>query len=525
MMLTEALAQAREALARGDLPACATLAGQAVKAAPDNAEAQFLVGMTLAGAGKIRLALEATASATSLAPQDAEYAAQHARLLSLARQEAAARVAADRAAALSDNADALTLDTIGCVYSRLSDHRQALPLFRRAVALEPKCISYRFNLATSLGFFGAVDEAAEHYEAILALDPGFGRAWLGLVGLKKQTRQANPIRRIEQALTGTTDPLEALRIHYAAAKACEDLGEYDRGFDHLATANSAHKQRQGFALAQDKATFAAMRDAFSDPACFAGTSDIAERPIFITGMPRTGTTLVDTILAAHPDVRSAGELQSMPLAIKHGAATASRHVLDVETIRAAAALSPQRIGQDYLSRARQHAGAQGDRFIDKFPLNFIYIGYIARALPHASIVCLRRHPMDTVWSNYKHLFATGSVYYGWSYDLLDTAGYYLLFDEMMAFWREMFPGRIHELSYEGLIADQEGGTRRLLDHCGLAWDEACLRFHETDEAVATPSAQQVRNPLHAGSVGKWRRYERQLEPARALFATRGILLD
>lgn len=528
MTVDALIAEARAALDRGDLARAAQTAGAAARAAPDNAEARFLIAMTLAEAGRVSVAIGALADALSLAPEKAAYHAHMARLLTLARREREARAAADRATALSareGNGDALTLDTIGCVYARLSDHEAALPLFERAVALEPEPVSYRFNLASSLGFFGRTAEAERHYEAILTRAPGFGRAHLGIAGLRRQTPETQHRPRLERALAATADPVEKLRIHYALAKECEDLGEYAQSFAHLSAANADHKRRQGFDLAADRANVDRLTERFSDPAYFRGESHVTDRPIFVVGMPRTGTTLVDSILSAHPEVDSAGELQAMPLTLKTLTKTPSRLVLDPDTISAAGMLSPDAVGRAYLERARQHAGAQGARFTDKLPLNFLYIGHIARALPHAAIVCLRRNPMDTVWSNYKNLFATGSSYYSWSYDLMDTAGYYALFDRTIAFWRTLFPGRVLELGYEALVADQEGETRRLLDHCGLPWNERCLRFHETAAAVATPSAQQVRSPINAGSVGKWRHYAEQLEPVRAWFASQGIATD
>ena len=161
-------------------------------------------------------------------------------------------------------------------------------------------------------------------------------------------------------------------------------------------------------------------------------------------------------------------------------------------------------------------------FVDKLPANFMYVGHIARALPNARIVCLRRQPMDTIWSNYKNLFASQSAYYAYSYDLMDTARYYARFDRLMAMWETLWPGRVLQLSYEALVADQERQTRRLLEHCGLTWDEACLSFHTNSAAVATPSAAQVRRPLNADAVGKWRSHEEALEPVRAWLEDQGI---
>ena len=519
------LAAARRALEGGDLNRCIQIAAAATQARPDHAEGHFLLAMAMAEGGRVAAALQTIDRAVTLAPADAEYRAQLARLNTLARREADARAAADAAAALAGSADARTLDTIGCVYARLGDHGAAVPLFERAVGMAPDDIGFRFNLASSYGFFGRIDDAELHYEAILARRPGHGRAHLGIAGLRRQTRDHNHVPRLEAALGNTPDPVERLRIHYAAAKEYEDLGEHQAVFRHLATGNAAHKARLGFDIETDAGIVDAIRTSFADPDYLAGTSTITDAPVFIVGLPRTGTTLVDRILAAHPGIGSAGELQAMPLALKRLAQTPSRLVLDRETVLAAHDLDPAELGAAYMARARQHAGARAPRFIDKLPLNFLYIGHIARALPEARIVCLRRHPMDSVWSNFKNLFATTSSYYAWSYDLMDTARYYALFDGLIAFWQARFPGRVLELGYEALVADQEGETRRLLEHAGLPWDDKCLRFHETDEAVATPSAQQVRRPLNAGSIGRWRHYARELAPVADFFAARGIVAD
>lgn len=522
--LTVSLRSARRALETGDLNRCAQIASSVTQRAPEAAEAHFLFAMALAEGGRIAAALQSAEQALARDADNAEYLAQHARLLTLARREADARRAADAAAAQESN-DPMVLDTIGCVYARLSDHEAALPLFESAVAAAPDSASYRFNLASTYGFFGRIDDAEREYEALLRIDPSNGKAHLGIAGLRRQSAANNHIERLERAVETTSDPTDQLRIRYAAAKEYEDLAEHEAVFRHLSVGNAEHKRRLGFTIDSDSRNVHAIRTCFAKPDYFAGESDVADAPIFVVGMPRTGTTLVDRILSSHPQVQSAGELQAMPLAIKRLAQSPSRLVLDPETVLRAGAVDPGVAGRAYLVRARQHAGAQQRIFVDKFPLNFLYIGYIARALPNARIVCLRRHPMDSVWSNFKNLFATTSSYYGWSYDLMDAARYYALFDGLMAFWRELFPGRVLELGYEALIADQETETRKLVAHCGLDWDAACLRFEENSAAVATPSAQQVRRPLNADSVQKWRVYERHFDDVKRFFADRNIRID
>jgi tetratricopeptide (TPR) repeat protein len=510
-----------------------------------SAEAHFLWAMGEANAGRIVQALQAVGKAVSLADR-AEYLGQYARLLVLVRRDDEALQAADRAVALKPT-DALTLDTIGCVYSRLGAHDRAAPLFAAAVAQQPDHVQMRYNLASSLGFLGRFEDATVNYEALIALDPAYTRAHFALAALKKQSCASNHIQRLEALLPKVRNGVEHLHVRYALAKECEDLADHDASFGHLEAANRPRKAQLGYSIDSDRKLFARLMDQFARDDYFqgegqggAGSQDVsaghgfsagrgardsgagdAGGPIFVFGMPRTGTTLVDRIVSSHPLVESAGELQVMPIVIKRLTATASRVALDPETVDAAARLTPVRVGADYLEGAAPHRKSSR-RFIDKLPLNFLYAGYIARALPGAKLICLRRDPLDTVWSNYRHLFATGYSYYNYSFDLMDTARYYVLFDRLMRFWEQRFPGRILQVQYESLVDDQEAQTRRLLEHCALPWNEACLSFHENASAVATPSATQVRQPLYRTALGRWRLYERYLQHVRQYFESEGI---
>lgn len=511
---------AREALARGDWPAVRRLASGFVSAPSTAAEAQFLLGLADAQDGRVSAGLARMEAAVAQHPT-AEYHAQQARLLILLRRDADAHAAACAAEALGPT-DALTLDTIGNIYTRLGDHDAARRCFEPAVALAGDNIEFRYNLAMALGFVGRVVEAAAQHEIILAQAPTNGRAHYALSGLAKASREHNHIDRLTAVLAQRLSADDALRVRYALAKEHEDCGDAAAAFRQLDAANTVHRAQIGYDFAGDAAIFDAIEAGFARPGFFPGDSDIVEAPIFIVGIPRTGTTLVDRILSSHANVHSAGELQAMPLAVKQLAGTRSRRVTDPETIAASGALSPAAVGAAYLAHARQHRRSQAGRFIDKLPANFLYVGYIARALPAARIVCLRRHPIDTVWSNYKNLFASTSPYYAYSHDLLDTARYYARFDRLMAFWERLLPGRVLQLSYEALVADQEAESRRLFAHCGLAWTDAALAFHTNSAAVATPSAAQVRRPMYRDSVDRWRAHADAMAPVAAFFAGAGI---
>ena len=509
-------AAARQAIGTGN----ADRARQIAAGITDPAEVAFLLGLADAVQGRVSAGIARLEAAIAAAPR-AEYLAQQARLLILVRRDGDARASAEAALAAGPE-DALTYDTIGCIHARLGDHHAALRCFEPAVALDGESFDYRYNLALALGFLGRAADAAAQYEVLLRQAPRDGRAHYALSGLAKATPAANHIDRLEAVLASGPPADDTLRIRYALAKEYDDIGAAEPAFRHLSAANAAHKARIAYDFARDAAIFDAIETAFRTPNFFDGPSTVEDAPIFITGMPRTGTTLVDRILSSHPEIHSAGELQAMPLAVKQLGGTRSRLITDPETIAASGTLSPDAVGRAYMAHATQHRRRSDGRFIDKLPANFLYIGHIARALPKARIVCLRRNPMDTVWSNYKNLFATTSSYYAYSHDLLDTARYFARFDRLMAFWETLVPGRILQLGYEDLVADQEGESRRLFAHCGIDWTDSALAFHTNTAAVATPSAAQVRRPIYRDSVERWRAHETALAPVRRFFDEGGI---
>ncbi len=509
----------RAALARGDGQRAFEMADRWRRAVPGAAEAHFLSGLATEMRGRVRDGVVALEAAITIDARG-EYLAQLARLLVLLRRDADAAAALARAEARPP-ADALGRDTMGCVYARLGDHAASVPHFAEAVRLDPANTAFRYNLAAACSFVGAVDEAERQIEVLLETAPDNARAHHLLAGLRRQTAEHNHADRLLGARETARDPRDRLLLGYALAKELDDLREPQRAFAVLAEANAEHRARLPYQFANDAAVFDAVEEVWTGLAgARAEAPDAA--PIFVVGMPRTGTTLVDRILSSHGEVESAGELQALPLAVKFAAGTRTRTVLDPDTVRATAAADPARIGHDYLSRAASHVPGARARFADKFPGNFFYLGMLARALPNARIVCLRRHPMDTILANFRNLFAIGSRYYDYSYDLLDIAAYYLRFDRLMARWHQLLPGRILHLSYESLVADQEGETARLLAHCGLSWSDACLHFHTNAAPVSTPSAAQVRRPLYRDAVARWRLHADALEPARRFLQANGI---
>ncbi|SDD43577.1 Tetratricopeptide repeat-containing protein [Kordiimonas lacus] len=459
-------------------------------------------------------AVELCERATMLSPSEAVYWAAYAQVLSVVGRQNDAREAAEKAAALPVN-DPMTADIIAVVFSRAGFHERAVPFFRQAISLNPGPANFHYNLASSLQFAGRFEEAEEAYKETLARDAEFFKAHSGLVALKKQTSGDNRLDELLpmfDRLAGDADA--ALHLGHAIAKTYEDLGEYDESLVWLKRAKAQNRER----YPTDEAEQADMFKAAVETAGFdaAGAADGA--PIFVVGLPRTGTTLVDRILSTHPDVVSAGELNVFAGLVKAKAGSSSNMVLDAETLRMVEGADLAEIGNHYMAATKVLARG-AERFVDKMPLNFFYAALILKALPNARIVALRRGAMDSCLSNYRQLFSTQFSYYNYTYDLESTAQFYRGFDGLMAQWRDLLPAdRFMEIRYEDIVFDQEAQTRRLLDFCGLDWFEGCLRFHENAAPVSTASSVQVRQPLYSGSIGRWKRYSDEgLEPlTRAL---------
>lgn len=513
-------AEAAAAANAGDWPRAQHLAMHLLREAPAHPDVNFVAGLAASYLQQAPLAVACLERAVRLAPGRADWLAQYARALALDGRTDDARTIADRAAALSPE-DAVTLDTLGVVYTQAGEYERAADLFRKVIGIDPDRASYRFNHATSLVFAGALQEAEAELEACLERDPRYWKAHLTLAQQSKQTEERNHLERLERALAQVDDRHAEMYVCLAIAKELEDLQRYPEAFRYFARGKSAGRS-PAYSPARDAALFDAVERGFPGAASpAAGYPHPA--PIFIFGMPRTGTTLVERIVSSHADVQSAGELLDFPRVFRQASASREPGLLAPD-IFARARHDWRTLGEAYAAATRRQARGRL-RFTDKLPHNFLYAGHIANALPEAKLVCVRRDPVDTCLSNFRQLLSPDSAFYDYSFDLLDTGRYYLRFARLMDFWQRVLPGRILEVRYEDLVADQEGQTRRLLDFCGLAWDPACLAFQRNESRVATASAVQVRAPLYASSVRRWERYRSELGPLLALLGAAGAVPD
>ena len=465
-------------------------------------------------------AFELLGRACALAPDDPHPAAQFARALSLAGRQREARLWAEAAEARASGrktVDAHVLDMTGVVLARVGLHARAAALFKAAIARDPAPANTHYNLAASQQFLGDFEAAETAYRDALRRDPDHYRAMSSLAGLRTQTAGDNRLDALEAAFARLSDdPDAALHIGHAVAKTLEDLGRHAESLAWLARAKAPKRAQVGYDVKTDLALFEAAASTYPSRAVDHVQSDAA--PIFVTGLPRTGTTLVERILSSHPDAVSVGELNAFADAAKRLSGVRGRYVLDPPVMESLLERDVGPLGADYMAfvgglvEALERPEA---RPIDKMPLNILNAGLIHRALPNARIVCLRRGATDSCLSNYRQLFSTGHSYYNYGFSLADTARYYRAFDALVAHWRAQLPSdRFLEIRYEDIVFDQEAQTRRLLEFCGLSWDARCLRFHENDAPVSTASSVQVRQPLYSGSIGRWTRYGAALDGLR-----------
>ncbi|MER9439441.1 tetratricopeptide repeat protein [Mesorhizobium sp. M0618] len=388
---------------------------------------------------------------------------------------------------------------------------EALAVFREALTIRPKDADLLHGLGVGLMEKGKLDEAADLFRQALAINPAMATAWLMLTQVKRQKERDSELGGMEaQHAKAPQDSLARMQLSFGLGKANDDLRDYGRAFDYFAEGNAIRRKGIDYDQARTRAEFEAMKATF-DAGFFekhrpSSISD--DTPIFIVGMPRSGTTLVEQIIASHPQVYGAGELSILKKAVgKQFPATMPGGfpwgVSDMGDADFAEA------GQAYLDML--HARYPNMRHVtDKMPGNFLLVGFIRMMMPKARIIHCARDAAATCLSIYKVHFRGDSHRYG--YDLGELADFHNLYTDIMKHWHTVLPGVVHDVRYEDFVADQDGQTRALIAHLGLPWDDAALSFHETDRPVRTASAAQVRQPMYQGSVDLWKRYGDRLKP-------------
>lgn len=529
--------------AQGKLDEAAVCFELALALKPDWAEVHSNLGNILQAQGKLDEAAACQELALSLKPDCAE---AHSNLGNI-RQ---AQGQLDQAVACYERALALkpsypdAHNNLGNTLITLDRIELAIGHYQRALALQPDWAYAHNNLGNALVLQDRIQEAATHYERAIVLKPDYANAFNNLGNIfKEQGRFTDAMTHYERAIAlkpdyaeahlnraeiksfrpgdGDLAALEALAggddicANFALAKALDDVGDYAQAFEHLRKGNDSKRRQINYDEGAVLSLFQRISTVF-DRGLFdrlQGHGDPSQLPVFVLGMPRSGSTLVEQILASHPQIHGAGELRTLEKMETSGLFNAGDPLLAFP--ESAVALNGgdlRRLGQYYLSHLPKAANGQL-RVVDKLLGNLLRIGLIRLMLPNARIIHTIRDPIDTCVSCYSKLFTFGLYF---TYDLGELGRYYRAYSELMAHWRSVLPpGAILDVVYEDVVHDLEGQARRLIDYCGLPWDNRCVSFHQNTRPVKTASAVQVRQPLFRGSIERWRKYEGSLGPLLA----------
>ncbi len=404
--------------------------------------------------------------------------------------------------------------TLASVTARLLRQEEALVAYEQAARLKPREPRLLMSIGHIHKTLGRRAESEAAYKGALALEPGLAEAYWSLADLKNYSFSDAEVATLWELLRASAEnprPGDA-QLDFALGKALEQRQQYAEAFAHYAKGNARRRLDSPFDIESFERRTARIRTVFNET-FFAerrGAGDPSNAPIFIVGLPRSGSTLIEQILASHSRVEGTMELPNILNLVRElDDLSASRNGYP-ESVPTVPASGLGALGRRYLAdTAPLRTGRE--HFTDKLPNNFSHVGLIQAILPNATIVDARRHPMDSCFSTFKQHFAEGQTF---SYDLGDLGRYYRCYLALMDHWDEVLPGKVLHMQYEELVRDPETNIRRLLDHCGLPFEATCLAFHETRRSVRTASAEQVRRPIYTSGVGYWRHFERELEPLR-----------
>ena len=416
----------------------------------------------------------------------------------------------DKAIAL-DPASAQAYYLRGSTLAPASFTQEAIEAYEKCLKLRPTHVGALIGLGHVLKAVGRYHEAVASYDACIRQLPDFGETYWSLANLKTYRFDDATVAEMERRVSGAGLTVQSeVNFLFALGKAYEDRGDFDRAWHYYSSGNTKQRTEVTYDPVQAESMNDRLVRVFSADFLHAhrgaGLADPA--PIFILGLPRSGSTLLEQILASHSQVEGTSELPYLGRVATWLNRNRADGINYPEAVRELREPHFQSLAQDYLDFARMHRRSGAAHFIDKNPNNFPNIGFLSLILPNAKIIDARRHPLDACLSSYRQLFAKGQAF---TYDLTEIGEYYLQYQRMMDHWHEVLPDQVLTVQYEEVVADFETQVRRLLEFCELPWEPACLRFYESERPVRTPSSEQVRQPIYDRSVGHWRHYARHLD--------------
>jgi tetratricopeptide (TPR) repeat protein len=511
--LPQEVVRAGSLFSDGDLAAAENILRGFLHNAGEHAEALRLLGRIRQQRGALHEAEQLLEAAVKLEPNYRAARLDHLRVL-LERQKYPRAEDELEKMAEQEAADRDYLSLKAAAWAGLGKHEEAIVLYRKLLA-SSESPELHVVLGHSLQSLGRRNEAIECYQAAMAKRWNFGDAYWSLANLKTyrfSTEETVSMRAAESA--ATTEPADRYHLCFALGKAYEDRGEYSESWEFYERGNGLKRAENRYAAEGPEGNTRKQMEVCTAEffAARRGAGAPERDPIFIVGLPRSGSTLVEQILASHSQVEGTQELYDVPrIAVEMQGSGAEAGEPRYPAVLAE--LVPEdfrRLGQRYLTETRPYRTGK-PRFIDKMPNNFRHLGLIHLMLPNATIVDVRREPMACCFSNLKQLFARGQEF---SYDMKDMARYYRSYLDLMQHWNEALPGRVRRVCYEELVEDLEGNVRRILEFCGLEFEAACAEFYKTERSVRTPSSEQVRQPIFREALNQWKNYDRWLGPLK-----------
>ena len=505
------LALAAEHHKAGRIEEAARLYRELLQQSPNNVDAMRLLAGILAGrSSKVEEAEALLRKATSLAPDYALAFLDLGGILHDQYRYAEAMECLQRASRLQPQA-AKPLYMLASTLAPAGRTAEALDTYREVLKRQPRHAGGRLGLGHTFKTMGRLREAIEAYRECVRIRPENGEVYWSLANLKTYRFTDDDVSEMQSQLARADELTDKSIVHFlfALAKAHEDNGDFDAAWDCYARGNAKQRMLEHYDPVQTEVANDEILEVFDRSLLQekAGQGHPDESPIFVVGLPRSGSTLIEQILASHSKVEGTSELPYLGRV----ATSLNRNRADGLNYPYAAreleAPHLKLLGQHYLQQAQLHRHTDRPRFVDKMPNNFPSIGFLHLILPNAKIIDARRHPLDCTLSCYRQLFAKGQTFV---YDLMDIGEYFLEYQRVMDHWHEVLPDRVLTVQYEDMVTDFDRQARRLLDYCGLPWEDACANFHETERPVRTASAQQVRLPIYAKSINFWRNYEAHL---------------
>lgn len=503
------------ALCDNDIPLAETLLREHLREHPTDVAAIRMFAEVAARLGRYPDAEKLLARCLELAP--GFHGARHNYAVALFRQGKHEAALPEVNRLLEDEPRNPNYRTLhAAVLAGIGEYAAATDLYRQVLEQYPHQAKIWLSYGHALKTAGAVSEGVGAYRRALELEPRLGEAWWSLANLKTYRFDAGDLERMrgQLAVADLTDE-DRYHLHFALGKAFEDQQRFGESFEQYRQGNALRRARVHYDPARTAEHVEASKSLFSREflARAGGHGAPASDPIFIVGLPRAGSTLIEQILSSHSQVEGTMELPDVP-ALAYGIGSQSLEG-GPRYPQVLATLSPAQLralGEEYLARTRIQRKTGRPYFIDKLPNNFLHVGLIHLMLPNARIIDARRHPLGSCLSAFKQHFARGQHF---TYDLTELGAYYRSYVELMAHFDAVLPGRVHRVFYEEMVDNTEHEVRRLLEYCGLPFEPACLRFYENERAVRTASSEQVRVPIYREGLEQWRHYEPWLEPLKS----------